>query len=86
MANEDLPEQTTGAGATAGADPTAVDGAQTTLPGEDATDASMAGAAPGGTAIDRGTSDQVTDLDSGGDSVADDDELPDETTGPTTAD
>ena len=44
------------------------------------------GPAPGGTAIDRGTSDQVTDLDSGGASVADDDELPDETTGPTTAD
>ena len=60
--NEDLPEQES--------DPTPnTGGAQTVLPGEDATDTSAAGAAPGGTAIDRGVSDTVTEGDSAGDSM-----------------
>lgn len=73
--NEDLPSET-------GASAPNLGGAQTVLPGEDATDASAAGAAPGGSAIDRGVSDAVTDGDSGGDTVADDAGLPDETSGP----
>jgi hypothetical protein len=73
--NEDLPEQT-------GTEAPNLGGAQTVLPGEDAADDSAAGAAPGGTAVDRGVSDAVTEGDSGGDTVADDADLPDETDGP----
>lgn len=72
--NEDLPEQT-------GTEAPNLGGAQTVLPGEGATDDSAAGAAPGGTAIDRGVSDAVTEGDSGGDTLADDADLPDETSG-----
>ena len=73
--NEDLPEQES--------DPTPnTGGAQTVLPGEDATDTSAAGAAPGGTAIDRGVSDTVTEGDSAGDTVSGDADLPDSTDGP----
>ncbi|NQX06298.1 hypothetical protein HQQ82_15910 [Rathayibacter sp. VKM Ac-2856] len=69
--NEDLPEQEGDLTPNTG-------GAQTVLPGEGATDASAAGAAPGGTAIDRGVADTVTDADSGGDTVSGDATLPDD--------
>lgn len=72
--NEDLPEQTATEAPNLG-------GAQTALPGEGATDRSAAGAAPGGTAIDRGVRDAVTDGDSGGDTLADEPEPPGETSG-----
>ncbi|TCL78889.1 MULTISPECIES: hypothetical protein [unclassified Rathayibacter] len=77
--NEDLPEQESDLTPNTG-------GAQTVLPGEDATDASAAGAAPGGTAIDRGVSDTVTEDDSAGDTVSGDADLPDDTDGPVTDD
>ncbi|ROS25084.1 hypothetical protein EDF22_2281 [Rathayibacter sp. PhB127] len=79
--NEDLPEQESDLTPNTG-------GAQTVLPGEDASDASAAGAASGGTAIDRGVSDTVTDADSGGDTVSGDAGLPDDdaTDAPVTTD
>ncbi|PPG17782.1 MULTISPECIES: hypothetical protein [unclassified Rathayibacter] len=78
MADQNVKEDLPGSGGDAAPN---TGGAQTVLPGEDAADASAAGAAPGGTAIDRGVTDAVTDGDSGGDTVSGDADLPDETEG-----
>ncbi|AND16086.1 hypothetical protein C5C18_13970 [Rathayibacter tritici] len=77
--NQDLPGSDDDTAANTG-------GAQTVLPGEDAADTSAAGAAPGGTAIDRGLADAMTEGDSGGDSVSGDADLPGETDGSVASD